>query len=86
MSIAFQPPAEPAAFRPPEPEQAPAADPVAERTGETERSPIHEVEVPDSPAAVSLDERPGPLPEFSPDGPTAAEPAEDEAPADEVPA
>ena len=82
----FQPPAEPAAFRPPEPERAPAADPVAERTGETERSPIHEVEVPDSPAAVSLDERPGPLPEFSPDGPTAAEPAEDEAPADEVPA
>lgn len=80
----YQPAAEPAAFRPPEPAAepapapapAPAADPVEQRQNDdAERSPIHEIAVPDSPAAMALDERPGPLP-----GPSA------DAPADEVPA
>lgn len=70
---AFVPPAhtpapDPAPFVPPAvtaPE--PAVEPVPQRADDdTERSPIHEVSVPDSPAAMALDDRPGPLPEPTP--------------------
>lgn len=62
---AFVPPSDPQPFVPPEHEDAtdPAAGQRDDPATDAERSPIHEVEVPDSPAAMSLDERPGPLPE-----------------------
>lgn len=54
-----------------------------DENAETERSPIHDVAVPDSPAAMTLDERPGPLPEPTP---SEDEPAGETAPAEDVPA
>lgn len=70
----YAPVSDPAPFVPPA-EVAPASQ-SGEREADdpgNERSPIHDVAVPDSIAAVALDERPGPLPEPS---------AEDEATAD----
>ena len=73
---AFVPPSDPAPYVPtsdPAP-YVPASDPApfvppgdaSDENTETERSPIHDVSVPDSPAAMTLDERPGPYPEPTP--------------------
>ncbi|MEM7286291.1 MAG: hypothetical protein AAF480_08075 [Actinomycetota bacterium] len=78
---AFRPPVEP--FRPPvEPHRPQVEDPASQRRSDIadERSPIHDVTVPDSPAAVSLDDRPEPLPEPEPE--VTSIDADDESPAE----
>lgn len=72
-----------------EPEPAGAAldpaspEPAARRRGDGdhERSPIHHITVPNSPAAIALDERPGPLPAptAAADEPGAVDPEADDA-------